>query len=175
MLGAKHASNPECKNTTRLESKNKKILYLFILNCQVAQFRFVFAIKDIEQARAALDNASLALQAKSDAAFKSRPDMGAIGQAYRDHADAIVASWWNLHTQLVQTHGDGRPKGYPAWWLRSKDVGYTTGLRNSSGASGGGADADDGTGLPEAKQCVQSSCSPHGGMVDLQCVMRCLS
>ena len=81
-------------------------------------------MQQIVAARAALDNSSLALQAKADDLYPKTKNISAISALFRANADAIVSRWWNLHDEIVQEHGDGRnPKGYPGWWLRS--VGFS--------------------------------------------------
>ena len=42
---------------------------------------------------------------------------------FRENADSIVAGWWQLHNELAHTQQSDA--GYPAWWLKSPDVGYT--------------------------------------------------
>ena len=42
---------------------------------------------------------------------------------FRENADSIVAGWWQLHNELAHTQQSDA--GYPAWWLKSADVGYT--------------------------------------------------
>jgi len=55
---------------------------------------------------------------------------------------------------------------YPAWWLKSADVGYT-------GATATGA--NDSSASARAKQCVLAECAGAGKpLVELDCVMRCL-
>jgi len=121
------------------------------------QGRFKDAIVQLNTTRAALDNASLALQASTDAAYKAGTlAMPAICKLFAANADAIVAGWWELHNDLV--HTTTRDAGYPAWWLKSPDVKYSKPL-------GGGAQ----------KSCVLLSCGSEGGSVSLACVLRCLS
>jgi dipeptidase len=155
----------------------------FVFN--VAQLKFNAAIKQVRLARATLDAASLALQSEMDRRYKSAADMELIGAAYRRNADGIVSRWWQLHDEIVQSHGDGRnPSGYPSWWLNSSDVGYRTlasaerpppaiiptaraGAETSAyvgahtaAADGGGGGGGAGTvaALLEAKRCVRSQC-----------------
>ena len=118
------------------------------------QSNFRAANKTMTAARAELDNASLALQARTDAAFKAGsmtmpaiecvaclPAMAGLATSgcthnrhvdmlyralFRHNADSIVASWWQLHNQLALTQQTDA--GYPAWWLKSPDVKYTLGV-----------------------------------------------
>lgn len=98
----------------------------------MAQLRFSDAIVDVAAARSTLDNASLALQAASDKAYVAAPStatMVAVSKAFAANADGIVAAWWKLADEIVVKYADGGGhRGYPAWWLASKDVGYTTPL-----------------------------------------------
>ena len=48
----------------------------------------------------------------------------ACSALFRENADSIVAGWWTLHNALAHTQQSDA--GYPAWWLKSSDVGYTT-------------------------------------------------
>lgn len=136
------------------------------------QPRFKDAIVDVVLARSELDNTSLVLQASTDAAFKAGSSMASVGAVFRAHADVIVSKWWALHDKLIQTANADR--GYPAWWLRSEDVGYAKPLQPAAG--GGRA-----TKLPEdtqsesARVCVRSRCAQTSdGQVELDCVLRCL-
>ena len=137
------------------------------------QPRFCDAIVDVVSARTELDNASLALQAATDAAFKAgNISMALVGAQFRANADAIVSRWWVLHDTLIQTANADR--GYPAWWLRSHDVGYTKPLQPPKPASRGGAAKLPGR--PQSAQvCVRSLCEQiSDGTVELDCVLRCL-
>ena len=42
---------------------------------------------------------------------------------FRENADSIVTGWWTIHNELAHTQQSDA--GYPAWWLKSADVGYT--------------------------------------------------
>ena len=132
-----------------------------------AQARFNDAIVLIESTRSTLDNASFAMQASTDAAYKAGiMDMQRVGELFRENADAIVASWWVLHDQLI--HTSNVDSGYPEWWLQSADVNYINGPASASASLEGGTKED-------ARECIKSRCKTVGDDVDLACVMRCLN
>ena len=119
-----------------------------------AQGRFADAVVQVRAARGALDNASLALQASTDAAYAAgTTGIAEVGALFRANADAIVAGWWELHDQLIYTTVTNTH--YPDWWISSPDVNYAGGPASASpasssssawpseGAGGGGRGGDD--------------------------------
>jgi hypothetical protein len=104
------------------------------------QSRFREAILQLNATRGKLDNGSLALQASTDAAYAAGTlSMDAIGALFRQNADSIVSSWWDLHNELMATQN--QDSGYPAWWLKSPDVRYTRPLEGSTAGQSTGAES----------------------------------
>ena len=142
----------------------------FVFN--VAQLKFVDVFPQVDAARRGLDNASLALQAEADAQYVAGASMSAISASFRGHADAIVAAWWRLFEELMLRHGDGRgPSGYPAWWFRSDDVGYTSGPRSDRALMASAKPPEGHADGPEL--CLASRCGLSGStgqQVDAACL-----
>ena len=160
--------------STRVDRRLAVWANRFVFN--VAQLKFVDVFPQVDAARRGLDNASLALQAEADAQYVAGASMSAISASFRGHADAIVAAWWRLFEELMLRHGDGRgPSGYPAWWLRSDDVGYTSGPRSDRALMASAKPPEGHADGPEL--CLASRCGLSGStgqQVDAACVLSCL-
>ena len=107
----------------------------FVFN--TAQLRFDLMVEDIVAAQALWHSKGVALMAGLEKGFLAgKLGMRQIAEQVGAHAMANTEAWWLLADQLMLRYADGycnscgrgpRHLGYPAWWLRSKAVGYEKG------------------------------------------------
>lgn len=103
----------------------------------VANLKWSYAVKDIEEQQSKLEQASVAMVERMEARYSQNQDFAAVEKALSDNAATIVASLWSLSDAIVFKYASGfvndpslpdgmsQMVGYPAWWL--KDVGYQNG------------------------------------------------
>lgn len=103
---------------------------------QLVDNKFKLAHVDVVQTYAALEKASRQLQAEWDRKWdEALPEYGLLTQDFVANADGVLSSWWSLFDALLFKYADGWDNspalggaiGYPAWWLRSKEVNFTGG------------------------------------------------
>jgi dipeptidase len=94
-----------------------------------AQHRFSHAIQVVKATQRGLERSASALQAEQVAQYvNGSATIAEVAAQFNQNAVDMVAAWWSLADQLVVTVGcDSGHDGYPAWWLRAPDVGYTDG------------------------------------------------
>jgi dipeptidase len=102
----------------------------------VANLKWSYAIKDIEERQKKLEQASVAMVQRMEAQYSQTQNFTAVEQAFLDNAASIVSSLWSLSDGIVFKYASGfvnepppngmsQMVGYPAWWLQA--VGYQDG------------------------------------------------
>jgi dipeptidase len=101
----------------------------------IANLKWSYAIKDVEERQRTLETASVALVREMEDHYRVHHNFTAVEEAYLENVATIVSSLWSLSDELMFKYASGfvnevpddmsQMVGYPAWWLKA--VGYSDG------------------------------------------------
>ncbi len=101
----------------------------------VANLKWSYAIRDIEERQAKLERASVEMIERMDEIFAASGDFAVVEEEYLKNVDDIVTSLWRLSDEILFKYASGfvneppdamsQMVGYPSWWLKA--VGYSDG------------------------------------------------
>lgn len=101
----------------------------------VANLKWMYAVKDIESLQTSLEQASMELVGKLGEDFAETGNFENVEKSLLENAAKIVSSLWSLSDEIVFKYASGfvneppdnmsQMVGYPAWWLEA--VGFRDG------------------------------------------------